>query len=56
MQLPPSCCRSEKKILNGINKGAASKYPLLQPNGKPKDRLASGPEKVGAGAQGRVTS
>jgi hypothetical protein len=39
--------RSEKKILNEINKGPASKYPLLLPNGKPKDKLASGPEKVG---------
>jgi hypothetical protein len=33
-------------VLNEINKGSASKYPLLAPNGKPKDRLASGPEKA----------
>jgi hypothetical protein len=43
---PLPTLRSEKKILNEINKGPASKYPLLLPNGKPKDKLASGPEKV----------
>lgn len=42
----PAAHRSEKKILNEINKGPASKYPLLLPNGRPKDKLASGPEKV----------
>lgn len=55
-QHPLFAHRSEKKILNEINKGPASKYPLLLPNGKPKDKLASGPEKVGCWPAGSTES